>query len=338
MTETISIEGLSDRVDSELRTVVTSRDMPLYEMMAYHMGWSDSSGKANSLPAKERTRGILCLLACLACGGDSASALPASAAVELVCNFCEIHDDVQDGSPQRDGRDAVWWIWGPAQAINAGDGMHALARLSMFRLLERGISPPTTFRALQMLDEASLLTCEGRFLDLEAQERIDLSLDAYVEMAEAKAGRLMGCAMRLGGLTAGAEEASLEALERSGRKLGVALQMRGDVAALWGDDSGDSAATPELLNKKKLLPVVLALENANISQKRQLGEIYFKRVLEPQDVVALREALGAMGIEDECRELVESSGQGALDDLKAVCSDAKSTEGLAGFVERLLRG
>jgi hypothetical protein len=43
----------------------------------------------------------LCLLACEATGGDFYQALPAAAAIELVHNFSLIHDDIEDGSPQR---------------------------------------------------------------------------------------------------------------------------------------------------------------------------------------------------------------------------------------------
>ena len=64
----------------------------------------------------------------------------------------------------RGERETVWWKWGPAQAINAGDGMHALARLALFGLQDAGLSAGSTFRAVQILDEAGLRTCEGRFL------------------------------------------------------------------------------------------------------------------------------------------------------------------------------
>ena len=337
MTVTLSVHELSGRVDAELRSIVTSRTMPLYQMMSYHMGWSDSSGGEASPSYKERTLGLLCLLACRASGGDPETALPAAAATELVHNFCEIHDDVQEGAPQREDRDALWWIWGPAQAINAGDGMHALARLSMFRLLDRGVSPETVFRALQVLDEASLNTCEGRFLDLEAQERIDLSLDAYVHMVQAKTGRLRACALRLGGLVAGGDEQAARALARSGVKLGVALQMRDDVRALWEPGSPDSAAATQVMNKKKLLPVVLAVEQSNISQKRQLGEVYFKRILEPDDVLRLRETLEAMGVREECGKLAERHGAEALEALEGASLDPAAAGELAGFMDQLLQ-
>ena len=162
-------DDLVARVDAELKSIVSSRQMPLYQMMSYHMGWSDQHGQPEPHTRKQRPLGALCLLACRAAGGDMDIALPAAAAVELVSGFCEIHDDVQGGKPLRDNRDAVWWVWGPAQAINAGDGMHALARLALFRLQDRGVSPALAFRALQILDESTLQTCEGRFLDLEAR-------------------------------------------------------------------------------------------------------------------------------------------------------------------------
>ena len=200
MTLPLFTSDLSDVLEKELTGIVTSRDVALYDMMAYHMGWQGAPGIDDSPIPQTRTRGVLCLLACKAMVGDYSRAVPAAAAVELVHSFTEVHDDVQGGQPQRDGRDALWWVWGPAQAINAGDGLHALARLALFQLLDCGVSPETVFKAVQLMDRASLEVCEGRFMDLEAQERIDLSIDSYMKMARSKTGALFACAMQLGAL------------------------------------------------------------------------------------------------------------------------------------------
>ena len=117
-----TIEELMTGVESELHDVLDSRDMDLYRMMSYHLGWEDDRGQPQSSLVKPRSHGVACLTACYAAGGDLKKALPAAAAVEMVSNFCQIHDDVQGGHPKRHGRDAVWWVWGPAQAIDAGDG------------------------------------------------------------------------------------------------------------------------------------------------------------------------------------------------------------------------
>ena len=316
MTLSTTVDDLTARVDAELSSIVTSRDMRLYQMMSYHMGWADERGRIGAAALRERTHGVLCLLACGAVGGDLDTALPAAAAVELVHNFCQIHDDVQGGVPQRHNRDAIWWVWGPAQAINAGDGMHAMARLALFRLLQRGISSTTTFQAVQLLDEASLHTCEGRFLDLEAQERIDMGVEAYLEMVRGKTGALTSCAMKLGALLTTNDGRLLDAFAKCGSDLGVAMQIRADLRELWGNGQDAPAPSPEVMNKKKLLPVVYALEKASISEKRRLGDIYFKRVLQSEDVVGLRNVIEELGARGECERLVQryrAEAVGALD-------------------------
>ena len=293
-----TIEDLTDRVDNALKDILADRSMGLYRMMAYHMGWDDAQGIGSAPGRRGRTHGVACLVVALAAGGRLDAAMPAATAVELVDGFAQVHDDVQGGQPQRHGRDAVWWIWGPAQAINVGDGLHALARLALFQLQERGLSPELTFEAVQMLDQAGLELCEGRFHDLEAQERIDLDVDGYLRMAAGKTGALYACAMAMGALTAGASNSVISAVSKCGRSLGVALQVQNDLQELSTD-----APSPEVLNKKKLLPVVHALGKATISEKRKLGDIYFKRVLEPRDVAALLDVLDQMGSIRFCQDL-----------------------------------
>lgn len=310
MVTATTIQELSDMVDAEMQDVFRARDLPLYGMMTYHLGWADEQGQPTQATPKPRNHGVACLAASLVAGGDVEPALPAAASVELTNSFAEIHDDVQGGNPKRDARDAVWWTWGPAQAINAGDAMHALARLSLFRLQERGLSAETTFKAVQVLDQASLELCEGRFEDLEAQERIDLSVEAYLRIAARKTAALYAASMKLGAMVADADEETMAALETCGANIGMAVQVTSDLKELWG--ARDGTPTPEVLNKKKLLPVAYAFEKANINQKRRLGDIYFKRVLEADDVTALLELLEETGGREYSGGVAEQHRDAAL--------------------------
>ena len=304
MVKAQTIEDLSALLEADLKDVLDSRRMALYRMMSYHLGWEDERGNARHAAGTRRSHGVACLAACRAVGGDTEVALPAATSVELIDAFCQVHDDVQGGNPRREDRDAVWWVWGPAQAINAGDGLHALARLALFRLQERGVPAETTFKAVQLVDEASLGLCEGRFQDLEAQERIDLSVDAYLDMASGKTGSLYSCAMKLGALVASADDAVMRSFGVCGAKIGLAVQVGDDLRAFWSEGREDQSPNPEVLNKKKLLPVVYALDKASISEKRRLGEVYFKRVLEPDDVPAIRRVLEELGAREYCEDLV----------------------------------
>lgn len=311
MTLTLDPHGLSDKVDAELRDIIGARDVPLYGMMSYHMGWSDAPGHTDPATPKEHSLGALCLLACQAVGGDLETAVPGAACVELINNFTEIHDDVQGGFPKRANRDALWWVWGPAQAINAGDGMHALARLALFRLLEHGVNSEVTFRAVRLMDEASLSTCEGRFMDMESQERLEVSLESYLKMSAKKTGSLVSGALKLGALIGSGDEGLLDAFHQCGTDLGIALQVQADANEFWSE-----SPSPEVMNKKKLLPIVFALEKASVGEKRRLGEVYFKRVLDVDDVAKVQEIVESLGVRDACRDMVSqrlSDGIAALD-------------------------
>ena len=338
MTTSLYIDELTARVDAELQAIVNERGFPLYDMMSYHLGWRGAHGHDEQLPRRqERTHGALTLLACAAAGGDIEACLPAAAAMELVYNFAEIHDDVQEGNPQRNERDAVWWVWGPAQAINTGDGMHALGRLALLRLAEQGVSDVSLLEVVQIVDKVSLRACEGRFRDLEAQERIDLSLEAYMSMTSDKSGALPGCAMQVGALVGGADLEAANALAQSGENLGVALQIRSDVAAIWGKNE-DALPNVEVLNKKKLVPVVYALENASISEKRAMGEIYFKRVLEADDAIKLREVLERLGARKACEEMADKLLNDALAALDRTGLTADGEARLRDYMRALANG
>jgi geranylgeranyl pyrophosphate synthase len=83
----------------------------------------------------------------------------------------------------------------------------------------------------------------------------------------------------------------------------------------WGDGTwgqrGDGITPSNILNKKKSLPLIYALENAGTSAKRELGSIYMKRVLEAEDVsriVAILEEVNARQYsEARAREMADQA-------------------------------
>lgn len=322
-------------IEAELRDMFRSRDLALYDMMTYHMGWgNDDSGSSYPGGTNGRTYGVACLTACDVVGGDVETCLPAAAALELLQGFLQIHDDVQSGSPQRKGRDAVWWKWGPAQAINAGDAMYAMARIALFRLTERGVSTKDTYQAVRILDETSLALCEGRYHDLEARERIALGVEEYLAMASDKGAALYVGAMKLGAHVGGADDSLANALAEFGSKIGIARQIQDDVDELWAGNE----ASDEVLNKKKLLPLVYTVENADVSVKRRLGDIYFKRVLDTADVESIRGILEESGGREFAQDMVLNLSNEALTVGNDTCLPQTSKETLKQLAAFILSG
>ena len=317
-----------DQIETEIKSLVLEEGFPLYRMMGYHMGWLDEYGEDAEGESGKRIRPTLSLLACEALGGDVKAALPAAAAVELVHNFSLIHDDIQDGNSERHNRPTVWWVWGPAQAINAGDGMHALARLALLRQTGEGMSPERTLKAVGLLDQACLRLCEGQYLDLTYQERVDISQDAYFKMVEGKTAALISCAAELGAVMSSVEEPVERAMAQFGAKLGTAFQIRDDILDLWGQQDTGKPLAGDILNKKKSLPIVYAIENASGAERRTLGDVYFKRVMEPEDIDKIIEVLETLGAREFCQAKADALCDEAVQSLKDAGMTSQQTEGL----------
>ena len=315
-------EKYRQAVEEELREVFDGREGFLYNLLRYHLGWVDQQGGPRNSSTALHFQGAVALVACQAVGADFNLALPAAAGVELVHNFTLVHGEVQAGRTEQMDRPGIWWVWGPAQAINAGDGLHALGRTTIMRLAHSGAPPERVLRAVRSLDTACLQLCEGQYMDLEFQDQLMVTSAAYMDMVTRKAGALTGCAAESGGLAAGASDVLCDALRQCGVNLGSAWQIARDIGDLWGE-RGDGMTASNVIAKKKSLPVIHALEHGSLAAKRELGNIYMKRVMEPADasrLISILEDTGARaGAEDRAQRLLEEgfatlSGSGLSSD------------------------
>ena len=323
-------------LDSELEAILQPREGLLYDMMLYQLGWADKQGEPLPKPRPLRPYALLALLSSEAVGGSHQPALPAAAAMELVHTFIEVHKDVQEGNPRQESRPSVWWVWGPGQAINVGDGLHALGRSALFRLSDANLPLDRVLQALGILDEACIQMCEGQYLELSHQERLDISRSSYLKMAANLTGSVTSCAMALGALAATGRQNAVAAFQEAGRKLGLAYQVRQDVQAVWGNQNGGTAS-PQFLNKKKLYPIAALLESADLSTKRALGDIYFKRVLEPDDQQQLLNLLEANDVRADAESTVADYITQAEAALQASGLEEEALQPLLDFARNLVK-
>lgn len=288
-----SLLEASALVDKGLRAHLEGRGELLYRMLEYHLEWRDPQG--DILPSQPvYPYGSLCILAGQALKVSPSLLALAGAAVELLSRFHQVHREVQDGVPGSQERPSLWWLWGPAQAINAGDGFHAVARLTLMSLGAQGVESASVLEALRLLDRTALEMCEGRFQDLQLQEHLEVTPAQCRRIAEAQAGSLVGSALRLPALLAGLPNEVQALCEQAGRKLGTGISFWHDLRRLRPSREGVSGA---VLNKGKTLPLALALQRGSLRDRRELGAFYLKRVLEPADLpalVAILERLGAL--------------------------------------------
>jgi geranylgeranyl diphosphate synthase type I len=309
-------------VEAEIETVLASRtaELDLYGMLRYHLGWCDR--QFAPIPREERRRyggkklrGVLAVLACEAVGGDGRRAAPGAAAIEFIHNFSLIHDDIEDGDRERRHRPTVWAIWGVPQGVNAGSNMQALVTLAGLQLAERGVPAATVVAAIRTLTEAMLAMTEGQFLDIGFQDRWEITVDDYLEMASGKTAALAGAMMRLGGLLGTDDPARIEALARFGQAFGLAFQARDDFLGIWGDSAlTGKPVGADILRGKRSLPIAFGLSHPE-------GGARVRALLEARDVpgvTTLLERIGARAFAEETVRTQTAEALAALDRARAV--------------------
>ena len=274
----IEFSQLVADVETEMRSILEEHRgpaRPLYDMLIYHLGLDGSDGSSG-----KRIRPLLGLLVYRALGGDYRRALPGAAAVELGHNFSLIHDDIQDADRERRHRATLWALYGVPQAINAGDALFALSRLALYRLSSRESDPdaPDPRRVLDLMkiyDQTCLSLCEGQFLDISFEGRLDVTVEEYLEMIELKTAALMSAGVEAAATLASTDPAVVGAFRRFGDRLGMAFQMADDVkGAFWREAASGKEAAGDLRHRKKTMPVIWALHNASDPDRARLRELF----------------------------------------------------------------
>lgn len=302
----------------------------LHTMMCYHLGWEGEG--AGPKASGKRIRPLLVTLTTEAAGGDWRRALPAAAAVELVHNFSLLHDDIEDNSPLRRGRPTVWKKWGIPQAINTGDSMFALAHLAMHQLIKL-TSLETAFNATRILERTCLELTQGQFLDIDYEDRNDLSLENYWLMITGKTGALIAACTELGALIAGTGDERQENFRMFGLNLGLAFQVLDDYLGMWGEPAktGKSIAS-DLLERKKSLPVLFGL-----SQKGDFAQRWLQGPIQPAEVSDIAHLLASEGALDYTQTTADRLTEAALKALAMAKPSGEAGESLFQLARRLLQ-
>lgn len=300
-----------------------------YSILAYHLGWDGEA--AGPETRGKRIRPLMVLLTCEAAGGDWHCALPAAAAVELIHNFSLIHDDIQDNSSLRRGRETVWKRWGIAQAINSGDAMFTLAHLALLRL-ENWTSSEITVQAANILHTACLQLTKGQYLDLAYESQARLPLEDYWKMVGGKTAALLSACTELGALVAQASYSRQEAYRDFGQLLGLAFQAQDDILGIWGDAAltGKSNES-DLFAGKKSLPVIYGLDQGGPFATR-----WNQGSLQIHEVKALAEQLELEGARTYTQESANKMTKDALDTLERAQPQGKAGEALTKLAHDLL--
>jgi geranylgeranyl diphosphate synthase type II len=197
------------------------------------------------------------------------NALPAAWAVELFHNFTLMHDDIMDAAPLRRGQPTVHTRWNNTTAILSGDVMLIWA----YRYLTQSGDAETVLRLIRIFNRVATEVCEGQQMDLDFERTQTVTIPDYLRMIELKTAVLLGGALEMGAVCAGAAEADASHLYEFGRLAGIAFQIQDDLLDTYGDPAkfGKQVGGDILQNKKTML-VLKTLDSAPEADREALGD------------------------------------------------------------------
>jgi geranylgeranyl diphosphate synthase type I len=312
-----SFTSFRNAVRVELENVLDTCPPALRNVLRYHMGWQDRQGRPCGGESGKFVRSTLCLLCCQIVGGDTKQVMPAAAAVELVHNFSLIHDDIEDASRERHHRPTVWKVWGKPQAINAGDAMFNLAYLALLRLREKGIPDEKVVGAVEMLSLACLDLCEGQYLDIDYENRLDVTAEDYLAMAVGKTAALFAASTSLGAYLGSGGDKQVDSFQRFGKELGIAYQIYDDILGIWGAKERTGKSSGDIAQKKKTLPVIYGLQNSGGEARELLEKLYSRKAIKEDDVGEVVKFLEQCGAREYAENLADRYYRKALEHIGA---------------------
>lgn len=214
-------------VDEHLRSVLATS--PYSDRLWYPIS---TGGK--------RWRPGLCLLVGRLLDIDDQPLLDMAAGIELIHNFTLVHDDIEDGDRLRRGEPALWVSEGTPTALNLGDMMFARG-ISMFPQKVKDFTVETIVEIT-----------EGQQMDLDFEDRWDITLDDYLTMVRKKTGALLELAVQAPQRLTDTD-LNLEGYEA----LGPAFQIRDDLLD-FESGKGRSTIGNDIRSGKRTLLVVHA--------------------------------------------------------------------------------
>ena len=311
------IDELISLVNKQVESVeYPSAPSGLYEPVSYML----------TLGGK-RIRPVLMLMAYNMYKDNVMDIMPQALGLETYHNFTLLHDDLMDKSDLRRGSATVHKKWNDNTAILSGDAMLVLA------FKHFGVN-----KAFDDFVKATLGVCEGQQYDMEFETRNDVTEAEYMEMIRLKTSLLLGYALKIGAVLAGASDEDASHLYDFGEKMGLAFQLQDDILDVYGDPKlFKKKLGADIVDNKKTYLLINALQLANPRQKSELMKwIEMPEFDSDEKVAAVTSLYNNIGIPELARKKVEELFAESLCSLDAVSVPEDKKAEFRNFANMLL--
>ncbi len=302
--------------------------------------------RAFSLRPAKRVRPSLLVAGWALASGSLADGVPQgvrefAAGLELLHTFMLVHDDVADRAATRRGGPTLHRLLGPGKAgedlaVVLGDHLYARAAEVML-----GSGLPASAQATKYLLGICRHTAAGQYLDLDlARAPLDeVTLFQTLKVAHLKTARYGFVApLVAGAMLGGANDALIDALERVGRQVGMAFQLRDDVLGLFGDDQlAGKDGGGDFVEGKRTFPVIAAWTRADEAGRERLTQLWAAPEKTAAHLAEARALLVRHGGRQATKRVIDRMTRGARRSLATLPSGDGARALLDTLMARLAR-
>ena len=134
---------------------------------------------------------------------------------------------------------------------------------------------------LSIFNTTAIEVCEGQSMDTSFETRLDVTESEYLEMIRLKTAVLLAAALKIGALIGGATPQEADLLYAFGENLGIGFQIQDDILDTYGNEAVGKQIGGDIVQNKKTLLLIKALQEANQQQDTTLQQILANETLAP---------------------------------------------------------
>lgn len=271
----------------------------------------------------KQMRPMLVFLSAKLLGKPNDSTYTAAALIEILHTATLIHDDVVDQSFERRGFFSINALWKSKVAVLVGDYLLAKGLLLAVDKKE--------FALLNLVSDAVKEMSEGELLQIKNSRKLRLTESEYFEIIRKKTATLISCCSACGAQSIGSSEEKIKQMQRFGENLGMAFQIKDDLLDYQINNLTGKPLGNDVQEKKLTLPLIHALECADIFERKSIIRIMKNSDKSPKKFHTVLQFIEKYNGLDYAMTRMEEYAQQAINELKDF-TGAETYEMLKEFV------
>jgi len=281
----------------------------------------------------KRLRPCFAIMACNVYDDNVGNSVNPAIAYEVFHNFTLMHDDIMDNSSLRRNKPTVHVKWNTNTGILSGDAM-VIKAYEILSASPENLLP----NMLDIFNSTALKVCEGQQLDLDYEQKIEIKEEDYLQMIKLKTSALLAGALETGAYTGGADARDRAKFHELGINTGIAFQIQDDWLDVYaGDSSFGKVKGNDIINNKKTMLLVKALELAGGTYKKELLKWIETREFDPEEkLMKVKSIFEALKIREITLKIIEDYYKKALKNIDEINASPERKTEIYNITQKLL--